>query len=118
VVHQLNQFDSSNSSHTETAGLPVAPTAYPDEGMIVLVPIGGGAFDSLLDPGPGRSLALLRLGAQHLPPRLDRVEISGKGGLKDELPAGMKRAEQQRVRRAAGIEIVPPPALPEGPAIA
>jgi len=31
----------------------MGPTASPDERMLVLVPVGGGAFDSLLDLGPG-----------------------------------------------------------------
>jgi hypothetical protein len=35
------------------AGLAVAPTASPDEGMFVLVPVGGGTFNGLLDLGPG-----------------------------------------------------------------
>jgi hypothetical protein len=31
----------------------VVPTASPDERMLVLVPVGGGAFNGLLDLGPG-----------------------------------------------------------------
>jgi hypothetical protein len=31
----------------------MAPTASPDEGMLVLVPVGGCSFDSLNDVGPG-----------------------------------------------------------------
>jgi hypothetical protein len=30
----------------------VAPTASPDKGMLVLVPVGGGAFNRLLDLDP------------------------------------------------------------------
>jgi hypothetical protein len=31
----------------------MAPTASPDERMLVPVPVGGGAFNGLLDLGPG-----------------------------------------------------------------
>ena len=31
----------------------MAPTASPDEGMLVLIPVSGGAFNRLLDLGPG-----------------------------------------------------------------
>jgi hypothetical protein len=30
----------------------MAPTVFPDEGMLVLIPVGGGAFNRLLDLGP------------------------------------------------------------------
>ncbi len=78
-------------------------TASPDEGMLVLVPVGGGAFHGLLDLGPGLEASPFQgQGAQHLPPRLDQVEISGIRGLKDELPAGMRHREQQHVGGAMG----------------
>ena len=97
----------------------MAPTASPDEGMLVLVPVGGGAFNRLLDLGPSLKASPFQgQGAQHLPPRLDQVEISGIGGLKDELPAGVKQAEQQHVGRAVSAEVVSPPALPKGPVTA
>jgi hypothetical protein len=31
----------------------MAPTASPDERILVLVPVGGGTFNGLLDLGPG-----------------------------------------------------------------
>jgi hypothetical protein len=31
----------------------MTPTASPDERMLVLIPVGGGAFNRLLDLGPG-----------------------------------------------------------------
>jgi hypothetical protein len=31
----------------------MAPAASPDERMLVLIPVGGGAFNGLLDLGPG-----------------------------------------------------------------
>src|SRR3712207_9381865 len=47
-----------------------------------------------LEPAPFQSQ-----GAQHLPLRLDQVQIGGIRGLEDELPARVKQAEQQHVRR-------------------
>jgi hypothetical protein len=85
----------------------VAPTASPDEGMPVLVPVGGGAFDGLLDLGPGfEPSPFQRQGAEHLPPRFDQVEVSRILGLEDELPARMEQAEQQNIRRAVSAEVV------------
>jgi hypothetical protein len=91
----------------------MAPTASPDEGMLVLVPVGSGAFNRLLDLGPGLEASPFQgQGAQHLPPGLDQVEVGRVLGLEDELPARMEQAEQQNIRRAVGAEVVPPPALP------
>jgi hypothetical protein len=85
----------------------MAPTASPDEGMLVLVPVGGGAFNRLLDLGPGFEPTTFQgQGAEHLPPWLDQVEICGVLGLEDELPARMEQAEQQNIRRAVGAEVV------------
>ena len=84
----------------------MAPTASPDEGMLVLIPVGGGAFNGLLDLGPGFEPAAFQgQRAQHLPPRLDQVEIGCILGLEDELPAWMEQAEQQNIRRAVGAEL-------------
>src|SRR3954468_8839775 len=89
------------------ARLPMAPTTSPDEGMLVLVPVGGSSFDGLLDLGPSLEPAAFQSqGAQHLPPGLDQVEIGRILGLEDELPARMKQAEQQHVRRAVSTEVV------------
>ena len=97
----------------------MTPTASPDEGMLVVVPVGGGAFNRLLDLGPGLEPATFQSqGAEHLPPWLDQVEVGCILGLEDELPARMEQAEQQHVGRAVGAEVVPPPALPKGPATA
>jgi hypothetical protein len=41
-----------------------------------------------------------------LPPRLDPVQIRCVLGLKDKLPARVKQAEQQNIRRAVGAEVV------------
>src|SRR5918995_464703 len=85
----------------------MAPTASPDEGMLVLIPVGGSAFNRLLDLGPGLEPAAFQSqGAQHLPPGLDQVEIGCILGLEDELPAWMEQAEQQHVGRAVSAEVV------------
>src|SRR4051795_9719837 len=85
----------------------MAPTASPDEGMLVLVPVGGGAFNRLLDLGPGfEPAAFQSQGAEHLPPGLDQVEVGRILGLEDELPARMEQAEQQHVGRAVSAEVV------------
>jgi len=73
----------------------------------MVVPVGGGAFNRLLDLGPGLEPATFQSqGAEHLPPWLDQVEVGRVLGLEDELPAGMKQAEQQHVRRAVSAEVV------------
>src|SRR4051794_22826116 len=63
-----------NSGKAETAGRPMTPATAPDERMFVLVPVGGCAFDGVLDLGPGlEASALQRQGAHDLPPGLDQV---------------------------------------------
>src|SRR6476661_4132706 len=85
----------------------MTPTTAPDEGMFVLVPVGGCLFDGLRDLGPGlEAAAFQRQGAQDLPPGLDQVQVGRVLGLEDELPARMEQAEQQHVRRTVGIEVV------------
>ena len=97
----------------------MTPTASPDERMLVLIPVGGGAFNRLLDLGPSLEASPFQgQGAQHFPPRLDQVQIRCILGLEDELPARMEQAEQQHVGRAVSAEVVSPPALPEGPVTA
>ena len=97
----------------------MTPATTPDEGMFVLVPTGGCAFDGLRDLGPGLEGSTLQgQGAHDLPPGLDQVQVGRVLGLEDELPARMKQAEQQNIRRAVSAEIVPPSALPQGPVTA
>src|ERR671910_1283776 len=85
----------------------MAPTASPDEGMLVLVPVGGCPIDGLLDLGLCLEPAAFQCqGAQHLPPGLDQVEVGRILGLEDELPARMEQAEQQHVGRAVSAEVV------------
>ena len=69
--------------------------------MLVLVPVGGGAFNDLLDLGPDFEASPFQgQGVQHFPPRLNQVQVRCILGLKDELPARVKQAEQQNIRRA------------------
>src|SRR5690242_5108018 len=85
----------------------MTPTTAPDEGMFVLVPVGGCLFDGLRDLGPGLEVsALQRQGAHDLPPGLDQVQVGRVLGLEDELPARMEQTEQKHVRRAVRIEVV------------
>ena len=84
----------------------MAPTASPDKGMLVLVPVGGGAFNGLLDLGPGLEASPFQSqGAEHLPPWFNQVKICGILGLEDELPARVKQAEQQHVQRAVVLKL-------------
>ena len=85
----------------------MAPPASPDEGMLVLIPVGGGAFNRLLDLGPRLEPATFQSqGAEHLPPWLNQVQVRCVLGLEDELPARMEQAEQQHVGRAVSAEVV------------
>src|SRR4051812_47808880 len=107
VVHPLNCCEFRNGGDAWAAALTMSPSAAPDEGMLVLVPVRGGPFDSLLDLGPGLEPASLqRQRAQHLPPGLDQVQVGGVLGLEDELPARVQQAEQQHVGRAVDVEVV------------
>src|SRR5687767_14382376 len=85
----------------------MAAASPPDEGMLVLVPVGGGLLDRLFDLGPRLEAAALQgEGLEDLPPGLDQVEVGGIGRLEDELPAWVEQAEQQRVGTAVGAEVV------------
>ena len=85
----------------------MAPAAAPDERVPVLVPVGGGALDGLLDLGPGIEAPPFKdQGAQHLPPRLDEVQVGRVLRLEDELPAWMGQGEQQYVDAGVDVEVV------------
>src|SRR4051794_909710 len=104
---ELNSCCFWHGGDTKALARPVTPSTAPDEGMLVIVPVRGGPFDSLLDLGPGLEAASLQgQGAQHLPPRLDQVQVGGVLGLEDELPARMQQAEQQHVGGAVDVEVV------------
>src|SRR4051812_46726385 len=85
----------------------MTPSTTPDEWMPVIVPVGRGSSGRLLDLGPGlETAALQRQRAQHLPPRLDQVQVGGVLGLEHELPARMQQAEKQHVGGAVDGEVV------------
>jgi hypothetical protein len=53
VIHSATECDIWQSAGAETARWAMAPTAAPDERVLVLVPVCGGTRDGLLDLGPG-----------------------------------------------------------------
>src|SRR3954470_22671929 len=72
VVHPLSCCGIWHDSDPGAARGAVAPSAAPDEGVLVLVPVRGGAPDGLFNLGPGLEAAALEgQRAQDLPPRLD-----------------------------------------------
>src|SRR3954465_11739395 len=107
MVHPLSYCDIRHDSDPGAARGAVPPFAAPQEGVLVLVPVRGGAPDSLLDLGPGlEAAALQRQGAQDLPPRLDQVQVGGILGLEHELPARVGKREQEDIGGAVDVEIV------------
>src|SRR3954452_23188023 len=63
---------------TETTWGAMPPSAPPDKGVLVGVPVIGGTLHGLLDLGPClKATPLQRKRAQHLPPRLQQVQIGG-----------------------------------------
>src|SRR3954453_19313729 len=72
VVHPLSCCDIWHGGDPGAAQGAVAPSATPDKGMLMFVPVRGGAADGIFDFGPGlEAAALQRQRAQNLPPRLD-----------------------------------------------
>src|SRR5690349_6696789 len=60
VVRPLNQCEIWEGGHAEAARRAMAAPSPPDEGMLVLVPVGGGLLDRLLDLGPGLEAAAVQ----------------------------------------------------------
>src|SRR5215218_4560371 len=107
VVHPLNECDIWRSSDAETTRRAMAPAAAPNERVLVLVPVFGGALDGLLDLRPGvEPSALESQRAQHLPPRLDEVQVGRILWLEHELPAWVGQGEQQHVHAGVDVEVV------------
>src|SRR5690349_20432955 len=107
VVHPLNACDIWCCRNTETTGHAMAPSATPNKRMLVGVPVIGGALHGLLDLGPClEATPLQRKGAQHLPPRLQQVQIGGIDRLEYKLPTRVGQREQQHVHGGVGIVIV------------
>src|SRR3954469_3153152 len=109
VVHPLNCCKFRHGGDARAAALTMAAASAPDEGVLVLVPVGRGPFDGAPDLDPSVEAASLQgQGAQHLPPGLDQVQVGGVLGLEDELPARMQQGEQQHVGSAVDVEVVEP----------
>src|SRR3954453_23565714 len=107
VVHPLNQCDFRRCCDTETTWDAMAPSATPDKGVLVGVPVIGGTLYGLLDLGPClKATPLQRKRAQHLPPRLQQVQIGGIDRLEHKLPTRVNQREQQHVHGGVGVEIV------------
>src|SRR3954447_25536243 len=107
VVHLLSCCGIWHEGDPRAARGAVPPFAAPQEGVLVRVPVRGGAPDSLLDLGPGLEAAALQCQrAQDLPPRLDQVQVGGILGLEHELPARVGKREQEDIGGAVDVEIV------------
>src|SRR3954447_21432046 len=107
VVHPLSYCELWRDGDPEAARGTMAPSAAPEEGVLVLVPVRGGAPDGLFDLGPGlEAVALQRQRAQDLPPRLDQVQVGGIFGLEHKLPARVGQSEEQHVGRTVRVEVV------------
>src|SRR5215210_5448428 len=85
----------------------MAPAPPPDERVLVLVPVGGGTLDGLLDLGPGvEAPSFEGQRAQHLPPRLNEVQVGRVLRLEHQLPAWVSQSKQQHVHAAVDVEVV------------
>src|SRR3712207_5323047 len=79
----------------------------PDEGVAVRVPVSGCLRDGLYDRVPGLEAAAGESQrAQHLPPRLDEVEVGGILRLEHHLPARVRQHEQEHVGGAMAAQVV------------
>ncbi len=79
----------------------------PAEGMAVCVPVRGCLLDGLADLLPSlKAPPSQREGAEHLPPRLDQVQIGRICGLEDELPPRVGQAEQQHISGPMGTQVI------------
>src|SRR5947209_10798367 len=106
VLHPLNACDIWCCRNTETTWHAMAPSATPNKRMLVGVPVLGGTLHGQLNLGPGiKPTPLQCKRAQHLPPRLQQVQIGGIDRLEHELPARVGQREQQHVHGSVGVEI-------------
>ena len=94
MVHPLSYCDIRHGGDPGAARSAVAPSAAPEEGVLVLVPVRGGASDGLFDLRPSLEAAPFEgQRAQDLPPRLDQVQIGRIFGLEYELQRGWASAK-------------------------
>ena len=99
--------DTRDGRDPRPASRPVAPPAAPDERVAVLVPVRRRLLDRPADLLPGlEPPPLQRQRLQHLPPRLDQVQVRRVLRLEDELPPRVGQAEQQHVGRPVGVQVV------------
>src|SRR5215212_8581818 len=107
VVHPLSCYSIWHDGDPGAARGAVPPSTAPEEGMLVRVPVRGGAPDGFFDLGPGlEAAALERPRAQDLPPRFDQVQVGRILGLEHELPARVGQSEEQHVGGAVDVEVV------------
>ena len=107
VVHPLSCCGIWHDGDAGAARDAVAPSAAPEEGVLMRVPVCGGTLDGLFDLGPGSEAAPFESqGAQDLPPRFDQVQVSRVLGLEHELPARVGQSEEQHVGGAVDVEVV------------
>src|SRR3954454_8136553 len=98
MVRPLSYCDIWHGGDPGAARGAVPPSAAPEERVLVLVPVRGGAPDGLFDLGPCLEAAgLERQRAQNLPPRLDQVEVSRIFGLEHELLTRVGEREQEHI---------------------
>src|ERR1700748_89009 len=98
VVHPLNACDIWCCCDTVATWHAMTSSATPDKRMLVGVPVLGGTPHGLLDFGPCiEATPLQRQRAQHLPPRLQQVQIGRIDRLEHELPTRMGQREQQHI---------------------
>ena len=89
MVHPVRLGRDREAGDASGTGGAAAFVAAPVEGMPMDVPVLGRRADGLAELLPGLEAAPFECqGAQHLPPRLNQVEVGRVLGLEDELPAG------------------------------
>src|SRR5215213_1177934 len=107
MVHPLNYYSIWHDGDPGAARRAVPPSTAPEEGMLVRVPVRGGAPDGFFDLGPGLEAAAFEgHRAQDLPPRFDQVQVSRVLGLEHELPARVGEREQEHIGGAVEVEVV------------
>src|SRR3954463_11732028 len=107
VVHPLSYCGIWHDGDAGAACGAVPPSTAPKEGMLVRVPVRGGAPDGFFDLGPGLEAAAFEgHRAQNFPPRFDQVQVSRVLGLEHELPARVGQSEEQHVGGAVDVEVV------------
>src|SRR5712692_5910751 len=94
------------NSYTHAPRL-VPPPAPAHEGVFVCIPIGGASLHRSGDLFPGlEAVAFERQGLQHLPPRLNQVEVGRIDRLIDEFPTGMMHHEEQQIIAVMDVQVV------------